>query len=79
MIKCYFRCSIKMCNTEETRCSDAYTGYCFNGGVCCHTEFTTDPFCMLVFIANSFVLPLFSFTVCHLCTFILFPLFIYNC
>lgn len=36
----------KMCNVEEVRCSPEYSGYCLNGGVCCHTEFTVDPFCI---------------------------------
>jgi len=36
----------KMCSVEEVRCSAEYNGYCLNGGVCCHTEFAVDPFCM---------------------------------
>ena len=38
----------KMCSVEEVRCSAEYNGYCLNGGVCCHTEFAVDPFCMSV-------------------------------
>lgn len=35
-----------MCNTEDSRCSDEFNGYCMNGGICCHSQFITDPFCI---------------------------------
>ena len=44
-----------MCSVEETRCSVDYDGYCLNGGVCCHSEFTIEPFCMSVSFSISVV------------------------